>query len=727
MSTPGKYGEVKPIKLAATGQLPERECYDFYGDKEERGSTQKKDLFLKDALINQDQLFRWAQLAYYIFRSNENSYWDHAGNGWDTDFGSGHYFDTIDCLCNEHNMQGGDDKYKSTGLTLTTSLDEVEKAAGTMAEELIGRKLKANDFINRATLEPFHGKTDKQTVFYSIVGNRDRYGKTYQFGYTVLGLAFYNFRLKVVSDGNAFNSAIGNMTVEEAIKRGGIAGFTYHEDGTGETLTFPAVNTGTEESSQTATTTVRQSETEANTITNSKEFNFSEMVGVSLMAKDILKVSEATIQMQFTAGQVISTAYTDEHSVTKETGGDSSVTVPLPPHTALVVKQKQGNTVTTLEYDCPVLVQFDVGVFSICGTCYDDNAAVHTFSTKGYDQRSFITLFQASDTGDAGEDASENLYLRSHHYEEVPGYEKSHGVTQGKSHDRGLICSSVDWKKILDEKAETARTGYQRPGEKVAATTSKPEELILLLAKNLPMSPTGGMLTETSRSISSTIGSAIPLYALHRLALLNASLEYHIGIGDKMYPFNWTVSGYDVQNVPFYGFDSSAGEWILVDENGQKITESDIASIGREPLTNTLFIKGNGEGTVYAKYLIPDDFYKCQAGTPITNNTIHTVFVKIMVHPNELQGHISASGSVTCPADGSAVNLEAADTLQVMVYDEQEREIPVPVLWEAQESAARGITVFNNQMMVSRPGVFHIRAVYENLCSNWVEVHGMAN
>ena len=263
------------------------------------------------------------------------------------------------------------------------------------------------------------------------------------------------------------------------------------------------------------------SETESNSIANAKEYSFTEMIGVTLELEDILKISKIAMEMQFTAGQVISTAYTTEHSATKTKNNSSSVTVTLPPHTAIMVKQKEDNTTTTLKYDCPVMVQFDAAVFSICGTCYDDKAAVHTFSTAGYDQRSFITMFQPSHSGNAGEDASENIYLRRQNYNVVHGYEKMHGVTQLKSHNRGMLKEELNWDVILSQ--EKASTDYKRNGEQQAAETKKPKDLIDFICRKRPMAPTGGILTENGKSIVSIVEKAIPLYPLSTIRLQTGS------------------------------------------------------------------------------------------------------------------------------------------------------------------------------------------------------------
>ncbi len=53
------YGPVKPVKLPATGSLPERECYDIYEDfPDERRDTENKEIFLQNTLMNQELLLQ---------------------------------------------------------------------------------------------------------------------------------------------------------------------------------------------------------------------------------------------------------------------------------------------------------------------------------------------------------------------------------------------------------------------------------------------------------------------------------------------------------------------------------------------------------------------------------------------------------------------------------------------------------------------------------------------
>lgn len=125
------FGLANLVKLQKTDILPERLCYDVYEGKDERESTEKKEALLRDALVNQDLLFRWAQVASQIFESDSYSYWNHSGKSWECNFGRNpNYMDLIDCLCHQYDRTSGDGVHKSTGLVLADSLGAVEDATG---------------------------------------------------------------------------------------------------------------------------------------------------------------------------------------------------------------------------------------------------------------------------------------------------------------------------------------------------------------------------------------------------------------------------------------------------------------------------------------------------------------------------------------------------------------------------------------------------------------------
>lgn len=722
------FGPVKEIKLKETSHFPERTCYDIYAGKEERCSTDNDVQLFKDALVNKNLLFRWAQIASQIFQSHPDSYWNHSGKSWEENFcskkkGSGldytepNYMDLIDCLCNKKDRTRGDDVHMSSGLVLASSLEEVETAAGKMAQDLLKRKLKGPQFIERADLDLLHGKKlSSNKVYYTLAGFLDRYGKTFQFGYTVFGIVFYDFKLKVVSDGSQYNTAIGDKTIEEA-KTQTIPGFSYQESNFGTKTISSAENKGTSEITQTVEKTIGNSRSESNSITKSEEYSFTESIGLEVGLSKVIPLADVTMKLGFEAAQVIGTAYSEEKSVSKSEENTSSVTVTVPAHTAVVVTQHESTSTVKLEYDCPVMIQYSAAVFSICGTCYDDKAAVHTFKTSGYDQRSFVTIFAPSKAGTEAEDAVDNLYLR-YQNRDVLGYEKTFGETKLKSHNRGTLEDTLNWGKINGQSPVSTRCGGSDKGQTEAS--KKPGELIQTLCENRPMAPTGAVLTDSGNQVATEVCDAIPLYPLNKICLVSGSTQYDTGINADFNTNNWVTQGVDEAGVNFYGYIHDKGEWVLTDEYGEELTDTSIAYWKEDSITKERLIHTAGKGTVYAKYLIPENYYTCQSGEPIDNKSIQTVKIRIEIHDTTLDGRIEVEGHIEAKKD-SVVNLEEMNS-HVHVYDEMGREITVPVTWEAAPECREEIVIVNNRMTPNKTGVFHIRACYESLASDWIEV-----
>lgn len=716
------WGKANPVKIPASGGLPERMCYDIYeGNEAERKDTQEKDLFLRDALINKGQLFLWSQAAYHIFQSIPDSYWNHSHKSWETNFDkSAHYMDLIDYLCNKHDRQKGDIARMSTGLSLASSLNEVETVAGDMASKLIGKKLKGSDFIKRCDLEPFHdSKKDKQKVFYTLAGVSDRYGKTYQYGYSVFGLAFYNFRLKIVSDGKKFNSAIdGYDKVEDAIaaqKKGDVPGFKYNESNTQNKSDSRWRNENTCEIQGIKSETVETSETVSNSITNSSEYSFSEMIGGEFEFEDILKIHSATIKLEFTAQQAFSTAYGEERSHSSRKESSDQITAPIPPHTYVDMIRETSLSETKLSYDCPVMIQFDAAVFSICGTCYDDNAAVHTLATAGYDQRSFITVFGGGNADKASSDGSENIFNRFDKFDSIPGYDKAHGLTILKSHRHGKLSNELDWNKIKGQKK--AETQYNKDKTGMQLSVYDPAELIKIICTRRPMSPTGAVLTENIEIKKLCCAAAVPLYALTSVRQTEGSSEYHIGVGTPLYLRTCKLNGYNQYDVPFFGFTETNGKWVLVDKDGHNIGPDAPAVILGSMGDYGYCIKGIHKGEVYAKYVI-DKPYSCENIAEIPNDKVKTAVITIKVHEDEFKGSIIAAGTINLKS-GETVNMEKFNGVNVNALDETGKCVSIPVQWE---SADDQLTISDNYLSANKPGKYSVRAKYEGLASEYIDL-----
>ena len=174
-----------------------------------------------------------------------------------------------------------------------------------------------------------------------------------------------------------------------------------------------------------------------------------------------------------TCEQALSTAYseTKEYSETSENKVSSSMT--LPAQTAVGMESSKAVTNIELGYDCPVAITYKVAIFSLSGVVYDDSAAVQSFSTSGYRQSHFSTIFGSS-SAKGGITAMDNLYNRAVRYTATKNYEQSYGQTyvwtekrnDGSSADE---LTGLEWKDILsgtineeDVGVETAKVRIHR-------------------------------------------------------------------------------------------------------------------------------------------------------------------------------------------------------------------------------------------------------------------------
>ena len=85
----------------------------------------------------------------------------------------------------------------------------------------------------------------------------------------------------------------------------------------------------------------------------------------------------------------------------------------LPAQTAVGMESSKAVTNVQLGYDCPVAITYKVAVFSLSGTVYDDNMKIQSFSTAGYRQSHFSTIF-GSESEKGGTTAMDNLDIPRH-------------------------------------------------------------------------------------------------------------------------------------------------------------------------------------------------------------------------------------------------------------------------------------------------------------------------
>lgn len=665
--------------------------------------------FYKKAITSNDFLKDWASLAYNVFRSQRDSYWDHAGDGWDADYGAnGNYIDLVDYLLNakpRHIEETGLAKenvagYVSSGLAVANSLKEVQQRAANDIAGLPNRKLTGEDFLAR---HPMDALTDtNQLVLYSTVSTFDRYGRTEQIGYDSFTIAFYDFQLHVLSDDQKLSGTVSTDT-------------TTSEDG----LITLFENQDRSDTTQSATLANSVTESLSSSITNSENYTFGESLGVNAsVTQKIPGTPEVGLSITETLsyGQAMSTAYSDTESYSETTNKSSTVTATVPAHTKTSAIQTRATTKATTTFNCPVGVTYRVAIFSMCGTCYDDNAAVQQFNTAGYEQRSFVTLFGGStDASDAGE----SLYLRADKHLGDTSYDTTYGCTRGTNDDGEVWCTALDWSTIV---------GYGAPSSSESGLKGG-STLIAALDSRYPKSDTGASMSVVSDSISTVQGEAMPILPIGSVYIPwqldnNWSLDrtFELALGETLPISSYRVKANDTDNVPYYGFIPTLGTWKIVDSTGKEATSS-VAKMVYDSVTGSQTLEATAEGVTYVKYFIPENHYYTYDGTPSTNDSISSPAYKVVVSNESrapFEGTLTLTGSIQATVK-ETMNLNAAEGLSLTAITTDGETVTPVVSWEAQE--ADGITVgVDGAMTVTKAGTFHIRAVMDGVCSDWVEV-----
>lgn len=339
--------------------------YTYYNVGDEDGGTVVDVTFLRN-LVEDELLDKWSQLAEDIFRVNPKKAWFNKDNNRDFEefFNNpnGSEKSRID-LSRDLSLTSADwtnHQYKRSGLQYTTSLADVRTAMSVEMDDLAVKDAKedpnfffTNDGVSVNALAKMRDDTEKQDVFYNIVSTYDEAGTAWNM-INSFGIAFYGFDLTPISDENLeyITAAEGYKSLEEA-QTAGAPGVSYNSNGKGDTSVGYTENISREEAQMAVTLTNSNTTTLHNSITNEKNYSFSETIG-SETKFSIGEVVEESINLEFSAEQAFGEARTQEEGVEKTIENSVTQTIVVPAHTAVAVEQQTGSTNITLEYDCPV-------------------------------------------------------------------------------------------------------------------------------------------------------------------------------------------------------------------------------------------------------------------------------------------------------------------------------------------------------------------------------------
>lgn len=411
-------------------------------------------------------------------------------------------------------------------------------------------------------------------------------------------------------------------------------------------------------------------------ISGSESYSFEE--SIELGAEGGFLGTSVSSTVGFTAGQIIEKGWSETSEHSEEVSSSYNMSVELPAYTNVMIQQNNSKTTKTKEYNCPVALNFKV---TIVEYTLDPSASSSIPQTR------ILTTF--------GGNARKDLRQR--------------GVTEYTMVD----SAGIDWYKLY--------SNHNYDLSNLFAIVEKQ------LTSTVPMASTGASFTIGIDTVTSEISGLAPIYALNSIKPSNGITEYNIGSGNSMILDSIELAGLNAKNAPYYGFNQDKGEWILVDENGQELSNDDVAYLETNPMTGTTkLIAGHEGGTVYLKYLIDEDVYSTASSTKVytANNELESTAV-IQINVIALPADISAieiGGDLTGIVGDLARTIEGSNGLTAYVYNSLDKEVNYPIEWEAKELAHRGIEVEDNKIFFTKEGTFHVRAIVEGFYSDWYPV-----
>lgn len=416
--------------------------------------------------------------------------------------------------------------------------------------------------------------------------------------------------------------------------------------------------TGMQSLAQTNTTTV------TSTVNGSENYGLSSAITGGFSGKGMSISGTISVNQSFTEG------WTESEATTVTDTKTYQVTVTMPAYTNVLLNQYESKTTTTTSYECPCALNFNVTFVEYTLDPSDNNAPCRS---------QILGMFESS--------ARSDLYQRA--------------IVEKSIVD----ADRINWNNLLKN-----HSGL--------------EDQVKLAATTAPMAGAGATFVVEEDSLTNEVAGLTPIYPLARVAMVN-QMQYMTLYPDTVFYVNSIgLEGYNSQNGAYYGFNKLNGHWILLDENGNELTDDSIASLKYDPVSGyTRLVAGEESGKVYLKYLINEDCYTSSStsGHFTTNDELSkTAIVEVTVIGNDhfSEGRVLVDGELEGIVGDDPISID--DYLNVTVEDATGKEVSHAVEWEARE--LNGITVDGSMISFSEPGTYHIRAVCDEVYSDWVEV-----
>ena len=493
---------------------------------------------------------------------------------------------------------------QSTDVSLATNLGQAREKMAAEIDDCIDpvSPVNASKILNSrdgGALSAMKKDEDTKAV-YKIVTSMD-YAAPMETDvyYNSYGICFYDFSLDVVMDDDLEYTNSKYVPSSEPNKP---EYTTTHIKDNETTVTEPYSVTYDRSDTQTLMNSIQAS----NTLTIGGEIGGEiggsfKIFGTGVDAKinGHLNAQEA---MQTAYGKEKSTSYTDDRGTTSG--------VDVHPHTRYSTSHQDTDVTDKIVYDCPVVLNYKVAIFSISGSV---RVVTGVFGTRG----DFFTDFGYKNT-DGGTNAPANLKKRT----ESADYEKTYGTTEGYYKGEKTI-DHLDWDHV--------KGGIN----KKSVHKQDREDAINKIKGELPLLSSGASMDVINKGTYEDDNPLQPLYQLMEIKFntgydklhdYQSEEEYALHINDSIELGGLTIQGFDHESdkipVPYEGFDPNRGRWILCDQNGNAIdaSEEDPIRLTVNGKKNQVTVKGQHEGVGYITWVLDDDVkYKAVNGQTVTS------------------------------------------------------------------------------------------------------------
>lgn len=606
-----------------------------------------------------------------------------------------------------------------SGIRVASSLGSVRQAmADQIAGQISKRNLHGSDVLKKggpggsALKEMADDKTENNTVVYSIVTSIFPFSIN-DFEYNSFGIAFYDFHPCAIQAENLkYKSSIDGLTPEQ-IKAGapGVSYESQSSDNTGSELTNDSG--GATEGS------VTRIESYESTLTNdfetASEKTFGQTINHSLTwGSDVMPWSSVLGHMETSVSFSFQEMYSTKegHSTTETHKKETQTTqsVPEPPQTYISVTQGSKDQTLQSDYDTPVQVSYKVAIFSLTGEVYADGGLLCLFDTAGYEQGNYLNIIGGD--SDTGVSANENLHLRAIENQstgredaESGGVIHRYWINHGGS-NYNTTNVGTNW-----------NSGY-------LASNDKAKAAVAAQATKIPMMSCGCKYAVNYKTNTSTLNEAVPLYLPARFVLGKGEASYEITSGGTMdLDRQLEINCLNRNNIPYFAFRSSHGQWIVCDYLG-KPALSTCVDIRRDA-TGDQILTTYASGKDYITWKMNDDveyLSKKDTGSITSKDNLPAPVIEINVKKEAFQGSVEVSGDFDGCVGDEGLNLNKI--LTAKAFDPTHKQVMQSFYWESENLPGDGITVESNgDIHLFKEGTYHVRAVVSNAGSGSADVY----